>query len=122
MTPKPSPTTAEAALDWVRRALADETREDTPMTTTRAEGLVAIAEANGVPIEALVEWIYVSTPTKQWTGAEFRRWCESYKALEAELARKVAEEPGRKLCPRCANHPASRYGDDWVCPGCGVVE
>jgi len=70
----------EAALDWTRRALADEIRESDALLSTRAENLVAIAEHYEIPIEALVKWIHTPARGKRWTAAEWRRWCERYRA------------------------------------------
>jgi hypothetical protein len=41
----------------------------------RAEGLIAIAEAAGAPIEELIAWIHADAPTKEWSLAEFRAYC-----------------------------------------------
>lgn len=80
-------TPREAALDWTRRALADEIRESEPLLATRAENLVAIAEYHDIPVEALVKWIHTPARGKRWTAAEWRRWCEKYReaAQDAEL-------------------------------------
>ena len=67
-----------AAVDWVRRALEDELRDD-PTLTTRAENLVAIAEHYSIGIELLVKWIHTPARGKRWTAAEFRRWCEQFR-------------------------------------------
>jgi inhibitor of KinA sporulation pathway (predicted exonuclease) len=74
----------QASLDWVRRALAEELRDNSPTMTTRAENLVAIAEYYQIPIEALIRWIHTRAPRKQWTAAEWRRWCEEYRSAAAQ--------------------------------------
>ncbi len=70
----------KAALDWTHRALADEIRESEALLTTRAENLLAIAEHFDIPIETLVKWIHTPARGKRWTAAEWRRWCERYRA------------------------------------------
>lgn len=70
----------KAALDWTCRALADEIRENEALLTTRAENLLAIAEHFDIPIEVLVKWIHTPARGKRWTAAEWRRWCERYRA------------------------------------------
>ena len=73
-----------AAVDWVKRALADEVRDD-PTLTTRAENLVAIAEHYAIGIEVLVQWIHTPARGKRWTAAEWRRWCEQYRDAAERL-------------------------------------
>ena len=75
----------EAALDWTKRALAEQLRDDSPSMTTRAQNLVGIAEHYDVPVEELVAWIYREAKGKQWTSAEWRRCCESYAKLRKNL-------------------------------------
>ncbi len=72
----------DAAVDWARRALADELREQ-PDLTARAENLVAIAEHFDIPIEALIKWIHTPALGKRWTAAEWRRWCGKYRESAA---------------------------------------
>lgn len=74
-----------ASLDWVRRALAEELRDDSPSVGTRAENLVAIAEAYAVPIEELIRWIHEPAVGKQWSAAEWRRYCQRYAELRQRL-------------------------------------
>jgi hypothetical protein len=71
-------TARDASLDWVRRALAEELRDDSSAIGTRAENLVAIAEHHNVPTEELIRWIHEPSPKKQWTAAEWRHYCEQY--------------------------------------------
>ncbi len=66
----------EASVDWVRRSLSEELRDDSASVKTRAENLVAILEANQLPIDLLILWIHQPAPGKAWSGAEFRRFCE----------------------------------------------
>lgn len=82
----------EASLDWVRRSLIHELRDGSPSVRTRAENLVAIAEHHHIPVEFLVRWIHAPAAGKQWTAAEWKRWCETFApALEA-LVRKHLED------------------------------
>jgi hypothetical protein len=69
------PLPRDAALDWVKRALNEELRDD-PSIPTRAENLVAIAEHFDERVETLIRWIHTPARGKQWTAAEFRRFCE----------------------------------------------
>ncbi len=75
------------AVELVTRALADELRE--AVTRDRAEGFIAIAEQQHVLIETLLMWIHTPATGKQWTLAEFRRFCEYFAAEQ----RKYGEEP-----------------------------
>lgn len=85
----------DASVDWVRRSLAHELREDSPTVGTRAENLVAIAEHHHVPIEFLVRWIHSPAPNKAWTAAEWKRWCETFAPqLEALLRRHLDGKAG----------------------------
>lgn len=68
----------EVSVEWVRRALAEELRDGSPLVATRAENLVAIAEHYRVQTDVLIEWIHTGAPGKQWSAAEFRRWCEMF--------------------------------------------
>jgi hypothetical protein len=78
-------TAREAALDWVRRALAEELRDDSATIGTRAENLVAIAELNNIPVEELIIWIHKPAVKKQWTAAEWRRYCHEYVEMRRKL-------------------------------------
>jgi hypothetical protein len=72
-------TTHEYALHRVTRALIEELpQQDQAPLAARAESLVAIAEHYGVPFENLLAWTHARAPEKQWSGAEFRGWCEWY--------------------------------------------
>lgn len=75
------------ALELVTRALSDELRE--PVPRDRAEAFIAVAEANHVLIETLLMWIHTPAVGKQWTLAEWRRFCERF----AEEQRQLAQEP-----------------------------
>jgi hypothetical protein len=78
-------TTREYALQRVTRALLDElSQQDPEMLGTRAESLVAIAEHYDVPFETLLAWAHTRVPGKQWSGAEWRRFCEKYIEMKRE--------------------------------------
>lgn len=62
-----------AALDWAKRALSDELPDEDPASIAdRADTLTAIAAAQGVRIEVLIEWIHTRVPGKEWSAAEWR--------------------------------------------------
>ena len=68
-----------AALNWASRALSEELpKEDASSITTRAETLTAIAAAEGVPIEVLIQWIHTRAPGKLWSDDEWRRFLAKY--------------------------------------------
>ncbi len=68
-----------AANDWATRALREELPEkEAGSIATRAEMLTAIAAAEGVPIEVLIEWIHTRVPGKEWSGREWRRFSAKY--------------------------------------------
>lgn len=68
-----------AALNWTSRALSEELPdEEASSITTRAEMLTAIAAAEGVPIEVLIQWIHTRVPGKIWSGDEWRRFSAQY--------------------------------------------
>jgi hypothetical protein len=68
-----------AALDWTRRALDEELPdEEASSIAPRAEMLTAIAAAEGVPIEVLIQWIHTRVPGKIWSGEEWRRFSAKY--------------------------------------------
>lgn len=88
--PEPPPETLrEHSVDWIRRSLATELRDDSPMMRTRAENLEAIMTTYDVPIEELIQWIHTDAPNKSWSAAEFRRYCEV--RHERAIAAAVAE-------------------------------
>lgn len=68
-------TPAQAAIETIRRALADELRDASTLTAL-AENLDAIARHYGIPTEHVVSWIRMPAPGKRWTAAEFKRFCE----------------------------------------------
>jgi hypothetical protein len=83
----------EASIDWVKRALSEEIGERAVTgeeLVQWAENLVAIAEHYGVAIEDLVQWIHFRSPLKEWTAAEWRRWCEKYVETRRELEKRMA--------------------------------
>lgn len=83
----------EESLDQVRHALAEVLQEADEAFRDRAETLVSIAEHFHVSItEALLPWIHIRTNDKQWSGCEWRAWCERYcEACAQLLERHLAE-------------------------------
>jgi hypothetical protein len=78
----------EASVEQVKHALAQVLEEADEAFRERAESLVAIAEHYDVPIvEALLPWIDIRTPEKEWSGVEWRRWCQRFSEARAELLR-----------------------------------
>ena len=74
-----------AALNWASRALGEELPdEDASSIITRAEMLTAIAAAEGVPIEVLIQWIHARVPGKLWSGDEWRRFLAKYSVAARE--------------------------------------
>jgi hypothetical protein len=68
-----------AAIDWASRALRDELpAEEASSIATRAEMLCAIAAAEGIPIEVLIQWIHTRAPGKSWSDEEWRRFSAQY--------------------------------------------
>ena len=68
-----------AALNWATRALSDELPDKDPSRIAdRADMLTAIAAAQGIPIEVLIEWIHTRVPGKEWSGEEWRRFAAEY--------------------------------------------
>ena len=64
-----------AALNWASRALGEELpEEESSSIATRAEMLCAIAAAEGVPIEVLIQWIHTRVAGKIWSDEEWRRF------------------------------------------------
>ena len=90
----------QVALDLVTRALEDELRDDSPLIAQRAENLVAIAVEHAVPIESLLAWIHQTAPHKQWSAAEWRRYCLRYREAQLELrdAQNRAVDPREAEC------------------------
>ena len=89
----------EESLRQVEHALACVLQEADEAFRDRAETLVLIAEQFRVSItDALLPWIHLRAPEKQWSGAEWRHWCERYTlALEdarQELLRRMLAEHG----------------------------
>lgn len=80
----------------VEHALAEVLQEADIAFADRAETLVAIAEQYRVSItDALLPWIYRRIDGKEWSGVEWRRWCERYSAASAELLRLHLDGEGR---------------------------
>jgi peptide subunit release factor 1 (eRF1) len=112
-------TLREAAQDWASRALAEE--NPSADTWERAESLLAIAEANSIPIEDLITWIRTPSPGKQYSAAEFRGFCVAYVADRAFLLQLSDNDEWRKLCPQCHKEVAHRVASVWRCPRCGEL-
>jgi hypothetical protein len=75
----------EYALERVARALSDELPDEPREGLAgRAQTLWAIAERYGIPFEAAMLWMHTRAPEKQWSGAEFRRWCEKFAEAREE--------------------------------------
>ena len=114
-----------AALSWTTTALREELPDmRTAWLTERAETLLAIAEEHHIAAEQLIEWIHYRNPDKQWSTAEWLRWCLKYRDTLAaihHLAQQHHDE-WRKLCPGCYSHAAHRINDRWLCPECGEVQ
>lgn len=113
----------EVALDEVRRALSEVLRDESPLVLQRAENLVAIAEAYEVRIEDLIIWIHCSLPDKQWTSAEFKRWCVRYREAVAACpaAAAIPPPPQWELCRQCYERVAHLVNGTWFCDHCGVI-
>ena len=72
-----------AALDWTTRALREELpAEDASSIASRAETLTAIAAAEGIPIDVLIQWIHTRIKGKEWSAAEWRRFSAKYMAAQ----------------------------------------
>lgn len=88
----------EESIAQVQHALADVLQEADGAFRDRAETLVALAEQFHVSItDALLPWIHIRTPEKQWSGVEWRHWCERYaealeEARQAILRRMLGNE------------------------------
>jgi hypothetical protein len=68
-----------AALNWASRALSEELPEERASSLARqAEILTAIAAAEGVPIEVLIQWIHTRVPDKRWSADEWRGFSAKY--------------------------------------------
>ena len=73
----------EYVLETVTHALAIELPgEPEDDLKARAEGLIAIAEANNMRIESLLRWIHLTAHEKEWSLAEFRRFCDLFSTRE----------------------------------------
>lgn len=76
----------EEAVCAVQHALAQVLQEADEAFADRAETLVATAEHFRVSVsDALIPWIHIESPDKQWSGIEWRHWCERYTEARAEL-------------------------------------
>ena len=105
----------------MRRALTEELRADATIAT-RAENLVAIAEQYSVTIEELIGWIHYHAPGKQWTSAEFRRWCIKLCEARSDLAALQKPSDWHRICPKCYEQIAHRLSERWICVHCGEVQ
>ena len=80
----------EESIMQVRHALAQVLQEADEAFHGRAETLVAIAETFRVSIvDALLPWIHIRAPEKQWSGAEWRHWCERYTAALEDARQEI---------------------------------
>lgn len=94
----------EESIAQVQHALAEVLQEADGAFADRAETLVAIAEHFHVSItDALLPWIHIRVSDKQWSGIEWRHWCEAYMlALSAALARARQQTLERMLAGHAA--------------------
>ena len=119
----------EQELADVRHALAEVLDQPDASVADRADGLVAIARQHRIRHERLLSWIYDKFQGKEWSLAEWHRWCQKWietceglgvsPDVEGEL---LTEEPRLRICPRCLSHVAERLGHGFFCPRCGVIE
>jgi hypothetical protein len=138
----------DEALARIAHALQEACKiEDVEQAKARAESLIAVAESFSVPVEGdgLLQWIYYKSPGKEWSVAEWRRWCEKYTQAVHELnERHASAEAGwqiancghcgerlvtasaarahrcRLICPHCVAFALRLVTDDiWMCENCG---
>lgn len=82
----------EEAIAQVQHVLAEVLQEADGAFRGRAETLVSIAEHFHLSItDALLPWIRVRHPEKQWSGIEWRHWCEAYTAALAEARQELLQ-------------------------------
>ena len=88
-TKKPTP--AEAALDWIRRALSDELPDDELETVPeRADALHAICVGYGIRVEHLITWIHDAPSPDRLTAVAWKRECQRH--IEAQLHAAMGRE------------------------------
>jgi hypothetical protein len=86
----------DAAMDWVRRALAEELRDThAALIEGAAQILLAVAEDYEVPVEELIAWIHKPRPAKV-TAADWVRHCVEYEELRTKLG---LARPGADTLP-----------------------
>ena len=104
------PDVREAVLEEVTRALREALRDNSPLVNQRAENLVAITVEYKIDLELLLEWIHISCPTKQWSAAEWRRWCQTYREAlrEAQAAQESQREERQILRERTSDARSPR--------------
>jgi hypothetical protein len=92
----------EESVEQVKHALAEVLHEADVAFGNRARMLVRIAENWDVSItDALLPWIRIVTPEKEWSALEWGRWCQRFAEARAELLKRHLEEDTRKV--RCRN-------------------
>jgi hypothetical protein len=72
---------------YALRCVEDALLEEIPQAhlaelQARAAGLVAIAEANGLPVETLCAWIHEPADEKEWSLEEFENFCRAVGGVE----------------------------------------
>lgn len=106
----------EESVVQVQHALAQVLAEADEAFRERAEALVAIAEHYQVPIvEALLPWIDIRTPDKEWSGVEWRRWCQRFSEARAELLKRHLEEQQQPTLKDLVDRitPENRHPEVW---------
>lgn len=87
VNPAPAQATlAATAIEWIANALRLELPDGTadPDIAEQAEVLHAIACNWDVPVETLIAWIHAPIEGKEYTGGEFRRWAQQWRAERRE--------------------------------------
>ncbi len=80
----------DQSIAQVQHVLAEVLQEADGAFRDRAETLVAIAEHFHVSItDALLPWIHLRHPEKQWSASEWRHWCEAYTEALAEARQEI---------------------------------
>jgi hypothetical protein len=109
-----------AALEWITRALTAELpHEDAGNIQHRAETLAAIAAAEGIPVEVLIEWIHIRHRGKNWSPAEWRSFSAKYAQTVRALLAAHGDPRDFAICRHCRSHIAQRIGPHMLCPQCG---
>jgi hypothetical protein len=66
----------------------------------RAEGMIAIADQAGAPIEELIQWIHTEAPTKEWSLAEWRAYCRQRPPAQTALFEPAAGDHAAAFDPK----------------------